>query len=203
MLQGLQTDPKGRIKGAALAAFVRWYEQDRGKDELRSRITALPGTLVLELGLDEHDGALGILASRWYDCRAIGVLLDAIVSGLNEQEVARVADTAAQAVMQQTLRGVYRMLFEWLATPERYAKHCNRLWSSYHDTGTMRVEQPEPTTAVCTISGWSGHHAVVCAMCRASAEAIYREMGCSNVTTARELCVGAGDPTCTFVTRWG
>lgn len=198
----VQADPTGRVKGAALAAFIRWYEQDRGKDELRARIGALPATLALELGLDENEGALGILASRWYDCRAIGVLLDAMVAGVDPPELQRMIDASARAVMQHTLRGVYRMLFDWLATPERYARHSHRLWSSYHDTGAMTVEQIEPTIARCTIAGWSGHHPVMCAMCRASAEVIYTEMGCTGATTVRHACVGDGAPSCVFVTRW-
>jgi hypothetical protein len=196
-------DPTGRVKGAALAAFIRWYEDDRGKDELRARIGALPATLALELGLDENEGALGILASRWYDCRAIGVLLDAMVAGVEPRELERMIDASARAVMQHTLRGVYRMLFDWLATPERYARHSHRLWSSYHDTGSMTVEQREPTIAHCTIAGWAGHHPVMCAMCRASAEVIYTEMGCTGATTVRHACIADGAASCVFITRWG
>lgn len=190
----------GRLKGAALAAFLSWYEDEHGADALAARIAPLPATLLLELGLDRRE-SLQILASRWYDCRAIGVLLDAIVADASAAEFERLANAAAQAVMGSTLRGVYQLLFSWLATPERYARHCNRLWTSYHDTGTMRIEHTRGE-AVCSISNWSGHHPLLCAMCRASAEVIYREMGCERVQTLRECCVADGGQACRFVTRW-
>lgn len=192
----------GRLKGAAFAEFVRWYASEHGNDALAERIAVLPATLQLELGLDRNEATLGILASRWYDCRAIGVLLDAIVADAGREEYLALADGASAAIMRSTLRGVYRLLFEWLATPQRYARFCDRLWRSYHDTGTMQVEHDGPTRAICTIRAWSGHHPFVCAMCRSSAEVIYREMGCRNVHTERECCVAQGAESCRFVTQW-
>lgn len=194
--------PDGRLKGAALAEFVRWYIGEHGLDALADRVGLLPMTLQLELGLDRSNPTLGILASRWYDCRAIGVLLDAITAETPPAEYARMADAAADAVMGATLSGVYKLLFEWLATPERYARFCDRLWRSYHDTGTMRIVHTAPKRAECTITSWTGHHPFLCAVCRRSAEIIYREMGCVSVSTTRESCVAEGSDACRFVTQW-
>lgn len=194
--------PTGRLKGAALAEFIRWYERERGSADLGARVALLPATLQLELGLDRSQSALGILASRWYDSRAIGVLLDAIIADAGPDEFEQLADRAASAVMGGTLSGVYRLLFTWLANPERYARFCGRLWSSYHDTGTMTIDHTDGL-AICTLTNWAGHHPFVCAMCRASAEVIYREMGCANVKTVRDRCVAHGGNACRFVTRWG
>jgi hypothetical protein len=194
--------PVGRLKGAALAEFVRWYNTERGLDALLERVSILPPTLRLELGLERNSPTLGILASRWYDCRAIGILLDAIVADASPEAYMRMADATAVAVMEATLSGVYRLLFEWLATPERYARFCDRLWSSYHDTGTMRIEHTAPRRAECTISGWTGHHPFLCAVCRRSAEVIYARMGCESIATARESCIATGGDACRFVTQW-
>ncbi len=190
------------MKGSALAEFIRWYDQQRGRDVLAAQVTILPVALQQRLGLDRAKDSLGILASRWYDAEAIGALLDAIVADAPPEERELMARHAAQAVMQRTLRGVYRLLFQWLATPQRYASFANRLWQSYHDSGRMTVEQVTPTMAICTITDWHGHHPFACAMCRASAEVIYTEMGCKQVTCEREQCVDEGAEECRFVTRW-
>lgn len=194
--------PGAQIKGAALVEFVRWFARDFGTQVLVDRVALLPAPLQRELGIDPSNPTLGILASRWYGSRSIGVLLDAITAEADPAEVSRMADAAANAIMGATLRGVYRLLFEWLATPARYAQFCNRLWRSYHDTGTMKIEHTSPTRAVCSIADWSGHHPFLCAVCRGSAEVIYREMGCRSVTTTRTSCVDEGADACRFVTQW-
>lgn len=66
----------------------------------------------------------------------------------------------------------------------------------------MVVDQVTPTMAICKLTDWHGHHPFVCAMCRVSAEVIYTEMGCKNVTTERERCIDDGADHCRFVTRW-
>lgn len=190
------------VKGSAFAEFIRWYDHERGRDVLAAQVTILPVAMQQRLGLDRTKDSLGILASRWYDAEAIGSLLDAIVADAVVDERELMARHAAQAVMQRTLRGVYRVLFQWLATPERYAGFANRLWRSYNDSGEMAVDQVTSTMAICTITDWHGHHPFMCAMCRASAEVIYTEMGCKHVTCEREQCVDDGADHCRFVTRW-
>jgi hypothetical protein len=190
------------LKGSAFAEFIRWYERERGRDVLAAKVSILPDDMRGRLGLDPTKDSLGILASRWYDADAIAALLDAIVADAPPDQREHMARQAAHAVMQQTLRGVYRMLFQWLATPERYAGFAERLWRSYHDGGRMAVDQVTPTMAICTITDWPGHHPFMCAMCRASAEVIYTEMGCKHVICEREQCIDDGADHCRFVTRW-
>jgi hypothetical protein len=190
------------IKGSAFAEFVRWCEQEHGRDVLTAQLSTLSPQAREQLLLDPRGESVGILASRWYDTTAIGELIDALTRDASPQERDQMAQKAAQVVMQRTLRGIYRTLFQWLATPERYARFADRLWRSYHDSGRMTVEQVAPNLAVCTITDWHGHHPFACTMCRASAEVIYREMNCRDVVCVRETCVGEGDELCRFVTRW-
>jgi hypothetical protein len=125
----------GRIKGAAFREFVAWYEQELGRAQLLTLLRSIPDDLRRELELDPARESLGILSSRWYPADAIHALLDAIIAGIDPDRRRESIERAADAVMRATLRGVYRILFEWLATPDRYARFADRLWRSYYDSG--------------------------------------------------------------------
>jgi hypothetical protein len=196
------TSHTSHIKGSAFAEFLRWCEREHGREVLTAQLSTLSPEAREKLHLDPTKESIGILASLWYDTPAIGGLVDALTRDASPQEREHMAQQAAQIVMQRTLRGIYRTLFQWLATPERYAGFADRLWRSYHDSGRMVVERASPNVAICTITDWHGHHPFMCAMCRASAEVIYREMGCRDVVCVREACVDDGDAVCRFVTRW-
>jgi hypothetical protein len=191
----------GHVKGAAVHELLVWYEHELGRDRLTEAVQRVPLELRSKLGLDFGRDSLGILTSRWYDSEAMFSLLDVVGTGLGAAERIAVGERAADAVIRKTLRGVYRVLFSWLATPERYASFAERLWRSYYDTGTMAVVSVGER-AVCTIRDWRSHSQLGCEMNRAAAMAIYRAMGCAGVTTRREACVGEGASECRFVTTW-
>ena len=192
----------GRIKGAAFREFVAWYEQELGRAQLLTLVRAIPDDLRRGLELDPDRESLGILSSRWYRADAIHALLDAVIAGIDPDQRRESIERAADAVMRATLRGVYRILFEWLATPDRYARFADRLWRSYYDSGEMHVVQETPERAVCTIRDWGSHSAQLCDMNAAAAGSIYRAMGCTEVVARRTSCVAQGADECRFVTTW-
>lgn len=192
----------GRIKGAAFREFVAWCEGELGQARLVAVARELPPGVRHELALDLGRDSLGILSSRWYDAAAMHALVEVIFMEIDAGARQDATERAADAVMRSTLRGVYRILFEWLATPERYARFADRLWRSYYDSGEMRVELVRSTAAACTIRGWRAHHPRLCELNRAAASAIYRAMGCTDVTTRREACIDEGADACRFVTTW-
>lgn len=195
----MQTD-LGRIKGAAFREFLIWYGRTRGDDALVRAATGIePKWRAL---LDESRPGLGVLASDWYPAGAVHALLDRMVASENQHERVRLAEDGARAVMSRTLRGLYRTLFDWIATPARYARFGPKLWNAYYDTGSFRIEMPTPNSAVCTISGWTSHHAFICDLNRGAALSIYENMGCHDVTVERVACVGSGAPHCRFVSKW-
>lgn len=191
----------GHVKGAAVQELLIWYEHELGRARLAEAVQRVPEELRRKLDLDFARDSLGILTSRWYDSAAMFSLLDVVGMGLGPAERIAVGERAADAVIRKTLHGVYRVLFGWLATPERYASFAERLWRSYYDTGTMAVVSTDEH-AVCTIRDWRSHSSLGCEMNRAAAMAIYRAMGCASVTTRRECCVGEGASECRFVTTW-
>jgi hypothetical protein len=190
----------GNIKGAAFLEFVRWFEAEYGLERLSAAVVSLPEPTRRALELDPASPR--ILSSRWYEAAAIHALLEALTGSAEPAERARMAEQGAAAIMRGTLRGLYRVLFDWLATPARYARFADRLWRAYYDAGEFTVEQIGETRAVATIRAWPSHHPFLCEMHRHAAAEIYREMGCEDVQVRREACVAAGTDTCRFVTTW-
>jgi predicted hydrocarbon binding protein len=191
----------GRIKGAAVRQFLIWYRGENGDRAFDDCFARLAPEVTSELDMGSE--SLGIVASRWYDCRLIHTILEALMAELSEEEAHALIVEGSQAVMDHTLRGVYRSLFEWMANPKRYARHGAKIWSTYYDSGEFRIESdPESRRAVCTIRDWSSHHPILCDMNRGASAAIYRAMGLPDAECVRESCVARGGSECRFVTTW-
>lgn len=190
-----------RIKGAAFREFLRFYVKTYGEAALRERSARMPAALRASLALEEP--VLGVIQSTWYPAPLVHALLDELTRDMGNAEIRSLASKASAAVMQTTLRGLYKVLFDWMATPERYARHAPKLWHSYYDSGTMEITvQASGTEALTVIRDWAAHHPFICELNRGAAEAIYGAMGCSDVVCERVACVSRGDAECRFVTRW-
>jgi len=196
-----ETASSGRIKGAALRQFLIWYQGKVGERVFADRFAALAPGIASQLNPAAE--ALGIVASQWYDCRLIHGILDALTAGMSEAETVALTVEGSQAVMDHTLRGLYRSLFEWMANPKRYARHGRKIWSTYYDSGDFSIESDEAARrAVCTIRDWASHHPILCDMNRGASTAIYRAMGLPGADCVREACVSRGAAECRFVTTW-
>jgi hypothetical protein len=133
----------------------------------------------------------------------VHALVDRMLEGVGVENRRTMATDAARHVMRATLHGVYRVLFEWIATPSRYARFASRLWASYYDSGEFNVVLDDSgLTAVCSVAGWKAHHPFMCELNLAAATEIYSAMGCRDVRTVRNRCVDDGDADCCFTTRW-
>jgi hypothetical protein len=191
----------GRIKGAAFREFIAYYRATYGAAALAGAVSAMPA--MLRQTLDPQDAALGLLASDWYAAEVVHALLDEISRGKSEAALKELAASASGAVMRATLTGLYRVLFGWMATPERYARYAPKLWGTYYDSGETEVELVSGgLAAISTVRNWRSHHPLICELNRGAALEIYSAMGCLDVECERELCVSRGDSHCRFVTRW-
>src|SRR5258706_5720445 len=116
-----------RIKGAAIREFLLWYAGAYGPDQLPALSARMrPEHRVL---FDVKQRHLGVIASEWYPAKALHELLDLITQGMSPAEREKLAREGAQATIQATLRGVYRLLFETMMSPERYARNAQKLVS--------------------------------------------------------------------------
>ena len=196
-----QTQPGGCIKGAAFREFVVWYEQKVGPEAFGSRVSKMPEWMKKDL--DVALPALGIRDSIWYPDVTVHRLLDLLTDNMTSGQRHALALQGANHVMDVTLRGIFRIMFGWMATPERYAAYGQRLWSSYYDCGDFQIAFTEDGGgAVATIRNWATHHPFICDINRGASIAIYKAMKCNDVSCIRHACVAEGGSECRFVTRW-
>ena len=191
----------GRIKGAAFREFLIWYARTEGQPRLDAHLAACPAELQDQLSAGKP--GLNVLTSRWYDAPLVHALLDEVARGRNRIELRELATAGSQAVMDATLRGLYRVLFQWMATPDRYARYAHKLWDAYYDSGELSLT-PEAggKGATSSVRNWSSHHRLICELNRGAAIAIYSAMGMEGVTCDRAACVAEGQAECRFITRW-
>lgn len=190
----------GRIKGAAFREFLIWYGTRYGEAALGEGANRVDPEW--RPSLDPERSALGVLASEWYPAPLVHTLLDGLTAHLSRDQRAEVAAEAARAIMNRMLRGIYKTLFQLMATPARYQRFGPKLWDAYYDSGTFRIEMPDDKTAVCTVSKWSAHHPFICDLNCAAAVPVYEMMGCVSVRVLRTECVSLGSARCEFVTNW-
>src|SRR5262245_3226691 len=104
--------------------------------------------------LDPDRAALGVLASEWYPAPLVHDLLDALTGHLSREARSEIAAEASRAIMNRMLRGVYKTLFQLMATPARYQRFGPKLWDAYYDSGRFHIDMPDEKTAVCSVSAW-------------------------------------------------
>jgi CrcB protein len=83
-------------------------------------------------------------------------LLDALTGHLSQDERAR-SRRKRRADHEPDVRGIYKTLFQLMATPARYQRFGPKLWAAYYD-GNFRIDMPDDKTAVCMVSMWNAHH---------------------------------------------
>lgn len=191
---------QGRIKGNAFREFLVWFEDRSGREALVHAWRSLPP----ELGdaLDPDRPALGVLPSGWYPIGAVHSLLDTLTEGFGPAELQRFAEEAARATIGRMMRGLQRAAFSLLISPRRYPKVINTLWRMNYDTGSVRVVERSATCHEGIVSGWHGHHPLICKINHLAKLHMYPVMGCRDVTVELTTCVSRGDADCRSIVRW-
>jgi hypothetical protein len=188
--------PAARIKGAGIQPFVAWYQARWGRERLLSAARSMPP----ELGaaFDLSDPQLGVLPSQWFAAAAIHSLLDGLLAGHSTEERSRIAREGAQAIIESTLKGVYRWLFERMMSPDRYGRSAQRLFSRYYEPGTMVKMPLGPHGHLSVVTDWDSHHPLLCDFLIHTAEYVYGALGCREVRVRRTSCVGERAVDCRF-----
>jgi hypothetical protein len=189
-----------KVKGVALREFLSWYAGAHGADAIRSIFTTLPKEARPDLLQDAPN--LGLIASGWYSAKAVHAVLDHLTSRLPPAERQRIAREAAQAIMRETLTGVYRALLETFISPDRYARNAQRFFSRFFDQGTMTKTKTAPNTHLTVIREWAAHHPFLCDLVMQMPVPVYGMMGCKDVRVKKLRCISDGDPDCAYDTTW-
>lgn len=186
----------GQIKGAAFREFVVWYAGRFGVQRLGR---SLPPAREL-LNPDAAD--LGVLPNVWYPAKLVHELLDLLLADKSSEELDRLAQEAADHIMKKTLSSVYRAFFNLFVTPDRYARHIDKLWSLHYDTGRPLIEPVGSNQHRIRYVDWTSHHAFICRLNMSAAVPIYSAMGCREVSWTRIACKSLQGSQCMTQVRW-
>ncbi len=189
-----------RIKGAGIHPFLAWYAGAWGEERLRRAAARIPPADAIALGFTGED-RFAILSSSWYPAPPIHSFLDALLADHTEAERDRIAREGSRAIIDATLRGVYRLLFATMMTPDRYARSAQTLFARFYDPGAMHKE-PIDGGHLTIVREWTGHHPLLCTFLVHTAEYVYAALGCRDVTARRVQCVASGAPECRFEVVW-
>jgi hypothetical protein len=191
---------EARIKGAGIQPFLAWYEQRWGRARLLQAAEGIPASFRGNFHFEAD--LLGVLPSLWYPAPAIHALLDRILAGHSEAERALIAREGARAIIDATLKGVYRWLFEKMMSVDRYGRSAQSLFSRYYEPGTMTKLPTGAAGHLSIVTGWAGHHPLLCDFLVHTAEYVYGALGCRDVQVRRTSCVAAGAADCRFEITW-
>ncbi|HEY1691594.1 MAG TPA: hypothetical protein VGG39_05515 [Polyangiaceae bacterium] len=187
------------IKGAAIREFLLWHDRKFGHDETRALLTGVPPALLATI--EPSQPALGILGASWYPTTLTHPMLDRLAARVGN-EARDVARDANRDVVPRMIRGVYRVLFRAVASPELYARHVPRLWRRLHTTGDRTVVLRAPGEAHSTTRDWPGHHPVLCWMTIYTMAYVFEAMGYRQWSVERLACVGHGARACETLLRF-
>ncbi len=188
------------VKGAGLRPALEWYAARHGRQRVLALLEALPPTT--RALFDLRDAHWGVLVSHWYPAPDVHTLLEAMTAGLPVAERVAAAREIGRAAAESTLTGVYRLLFQAMLTPERYARHVQTLFNRYFDDGVIAKQALGARLHHTTIHDWGGHHPLLCELFLSSSLYVYAALGCREVRSQRLACVSDGSPACVYDISW-
>ena len=189
----------GRTKGMAWADQIRTFERLYGRERLVAAVRAMPDRW--RRGLDENHPVLGVLDASWYLETQRNAFYDPLTRDMTQLQQQALARAMAKTVMDRSLRGLHRMIFAIMATPERFVKHAQSLWKVHHDTGRLRLQMLSPTSLEAVVLEWPTHHPFACMINHYACQVTLEEMGCSDMTEHR-VCAFAERAECSGVYHW-
>jgi hypothetical protein len=187
----------GRVKGLSIAELVKGIRETQGPEGLLRIVERIPPTW--RRHFDPTRVNLGILASTWYPSEVINCLYDLLIENLSPQQRRALADEIGRGYVDRLLRGVYKIIFDVLMTPERYVVHAQRLWNQGCDTGKLSLTLVDSRRVEGGMADWRGHHPFGCEVSHMIGLHIFRAMGCNDVTsvllcrqhTGTNACIGS------------
>jgi hypothetical protein len=196
--------PEGepRIKGAVLREFLLWYER---RVEGTTHVATVTSTFPPEIAalVKPSMPAMGILASTWYPVALSHLFLDAMLAIEGCRDEGRdLAREANQDLVPKMIRGVYKVLYRTVASPELYARHVGRHWHKLHSSGERSFVIRAPGEGYSVVANWPGHHPTLCWITIYTMVSLFEMMGYEHVAAERTRCVSHGGVDCATVLRW-
>ncbi len=199
-MQADRDDPSvPATKGSTIREFLLWHDRRYGHEETAKLAEGLsPDARAM---IDPSQPALGILGATWYPTDVTHPMLDRVM-GRGPNEGRDLAQHACREVAPRMIRGVYKMLFQSVATPELYAKHIGRMWRRLHNTGDRTMILRAPGEAVSRTENWAAHHPFACWLTIYVMGNVFEAMGFKRWSVERTSCVAHGGPRCETILRF-
>jgi hypothetical protein len=191
------TEPK--TKGAAIREMLLWHDQRYGHAATVALCERVPPHLRGMLDLTQP--ALGILGATWYPASLTYPMLDRVLEqyGGDGRELAAAVN---RDLVPKMIKGIYRMIFQTVASPELYARHVHRIWRRLHTTGDRRMLIVAPGEAFSVVENWPGHHPFLCWTTIYTMAYVFEAMGYKHWSVERTACVSHGGERCETTLRY-
>jgi hypothetical protein len=179
--------------------LLLWHDRRFGHEETARLVEGLPPAAAAMV--DTSQPALGILSASWYPTSVTHPMMTR-VAARSGNEGRDFAMQANREVVPRMIRGIYRTMFDVVASPEMYAKHIGRLWRRLHTTGERSMVIRAPGEALSRIEDWPGHHPLACWLTIYTMAYVFEAMGYRHWTVERLTCVAHGAGQCETLLRF-
>src|SRR5262249_18419024 len=126
---------------------------------------------------------------------------DVIVKDLSLLQRQSLAREFGRAVMDRSIRGVHRVIFNIMATPERFVKNAQAMWDVHHDTGRLRMKLLSRSSIEAAVLDWPSHHDLACMINHYACAVTLEAMGCAGLRE-RHVCASRGGAECVGSYFW-
>ena len=182
-----------QVKGTAVQSSLRYVRERFGEDSLARVIEALPET-------DRKAFGHGVLASSWYGMDAFLRFMQEAERQLRAQEP-DVIRRMGRASCEYGVTGVYKIFFK-VGSPEFIISRAARVFSSYYDSGELRIAESGTKRVVAELAGLEGGATQFCERIYGWMQRTLELAGAKNLRSAHSACVHRGDPVCRFEGSW-
>ena len=181
-----------QVKGTAVQSSLRYVRETFGQESL--------GRIVERLGpADRQVLEQAVLPSSWYPMDVFLHFMQEAQRQLGPRDP-ELLRHMGRASCDYGMTTVYRIFFR-LGSPESVIGRAAGVFSSYYDTGGVRIVETAPGLAIVELTDFVGTPQF-CARLHGWMERILELAGAKNVRSAHSSCVHRGDATCRFEGRW-
>jgi hypothetical protein len=182
-----------QVKGTAVQSSLRYVRERFGPAALDGVLRALPA---------ENRALLSgtILASTWYPIVALLAYMKQAERQLGPQEPNVLYDMG-RASCDHGVTGVYKIFFK-VGSPEFVTSRSARVFSSYYDTGELRLIESRDGYSAAEVVGIEPPAAEFCARFHGWMHRTLELAGARNLRSSHSACVHRGDAVCRFEGTW-
>jgi uncharacterized protein (TIGR02265 family) len=182
-----------QVKGTAVQSSLRYVRERFGEEAVTRVLAALPEADRVALGQ-------GILPSSWYPMDAFLRFMQEAERQLGAQEP-DVVRKMGRASCDYGVKGAYKIFFK-VGSPEFIISRAAPAFSSYYDTGELRIVERGPGQVAAEITGLEGGAPQFCERIFGWMQRTLELAGARNLRSVHSACVHRGDPVCRFEGSW-